>query len=604
MADCVWKKRPKMVWWCLVTVLVGISVPFAGGLYIEGEVETFDNWIFLARFCFLSDIGRLRFEVEYPKSFATQNLILYYDEPDQWPAVYPTESVELKTCLQKESVLQPENHQVINLTTAYVWSGCIVTKLDNEERIRFYGDTEKYDCRAGRSFTSRRERWWYVALDNCNSTRGMFLKYKMTFTNGDDYWTRHFSADQFGILQTDIVFLILFGLMFLVSLYTANGLHCRQLLHTTYKMFMTCIVFYMIAMILFIIYYADYASDGTPLNNVKMAALAFMAIGDGVFLLMLILMGKGYTITRGRISHSGSVKIAVLMCIYTMLYAALFVYQIAVFDPGEVLYLYESPAGFALIGIRGICWLWFMYAIFFTLKHYPEKNLFYVPFFLFYTAWFVSTPIMILIATYVFPKWWREKVMNVIELLIAFTAQLAFLIITRPSAANKNFPYHVRTSQIGVVNDPYGGPANNVDGFAHHGYGNNVMEGEGQLPNFTEMFAVTAASNRPVANGYMVNNNASGNKAPSLGDPVYPPTLPTAPPPAPIHQGPYPGPEMGNQQLTQPPSINHRLILPIRVVTKHRHQVTRCTHRRYPRPPCRHPYTRARTPAPKWATSS
>ena len=25
------------------------------------------NWIFLARFCFLSDIGRLRFEVEYPQ---------------------------------------------------------------------------------------------------------------------------------------------------------------------------------------------------------------------------------------------------------------------------------------------------------------------------------------------------------------------------------------------------------------------------------------------------------------------------------------------------------------------------------------------------------
>ncbi|XP_022093046.1 transmembrane protein 145-like isoform X2 [Acanthaster planci] len=509
MADYVSKKRPSMVWWCLVIALVTTPVPFSFALYIEGEVETFDNWIFLARFCFLSDIGRLRFEVEYPKSLATQNLILYYDEPDQWPSVYPTESVELKTCLEKESVLKPENHQVINLTTQYVWSGCILTKLDDNEQLRFYGDTEKYDCRAGRSFTSRRERWWYVALDNCNSTRGLYLKYKMTFTNGDDYWTKHFSADQFGILQTDIVFLILFGLMFFASLYIANGLHCRQLLHTTYKMFMAVIFFNMISMTLFIIFYADYASDGTPLQNVKMAALAFQAIADGVFLLMLILMGKGYTITRGRISHSGSVKIAVLMCIYTMLYAALFVYQVVIFDPGEVLYLYESPAGFALIGIRGICWLWFMYAIFFTLKHYPEKNLFYVPFFLFYTAWFVATPIMILIATYVFPKWWREKVMNVIELLIAFTAQLVFLIITRPSAANKNFPYHVRTSQIGVVNDPYGSAGNNVDAFEHHGYGNTILQNEGQVPNFTEMFAVTG-SNRGPSNGYVVNGN-TGN---------------------------------------------------------------------------------------------
>ena len=51
-------------------------------------------------------------------------------------------------------------------------------------------------------------------------------------------------------------------------------------------------------MVLFIIFYTDYANDGTPLMNVKMAALAFQAMGDGVFLLMLILMGKGYTITR------------------------------------------------------------------------------------------------------------------------------------------------------------------------------------------------------------------------------------------------------------------------------------------------------------------
>ena len=58
-----------------------------------------------------------------------------------------------------------------------------------------------------------------------------------------------------------------------------------------------------------------------------------------------------------------------------------------IFDEGEVLYLYESVAGFCLIALRGLCWIWFIYAIFFTLKHYPEKGLFYYPFFFFYTIW-------------------------------------------------------------------------------------------------------------------------------------------------------------------------------------------------------------------------
>lgn len=32
----------------------------------------------------------------------------------------------LQDCYLKESVLRPENNQVINLTTHYTWSGCMV----------------------------------------------------------------------------------------------------------------------------------------------------------------------------------------------------------------------------------------------------------------------------------------------------------------------------------------------------------------------------------------------------------------------------------------------------------------------------------------------
>ena len=57
------------------------------------------------------------------------------------------------------------------------------------------------------------------------------------------------------------------------------------------------------------------------------------------------------------------------------------------FDEGLVLYFYESPPGYGLITMRLIGWLWFLYAIFFTLKHHPNKSNFYFPFFLFYTLW-------------------------------------------------------------------------------------------------------------------------------------------------------------------------------------------------------------------------
>lgn len=37
-----------------------------------------------------------------------------------------TMSLPPQDCLAKESVIRPENNQVINLTTQYAWSGCQV----------------------------------------------------------------------------------------------------------------------------------------------------------------------------------------------------------------------------------------------------------------------------------------------------------------------------------------------------------------------------------------------------------------------------------------------------------------------------------------------
>lgn len=67
-------------------------------------------------------------------------------------------------------------------------------------------------------------------------------------------------------------------------------------------------------------------------------------------------------------------------------------------------------------------------------------------------------------------------------------------VITRPSAANKNFPYHVRTSQIGILlSSPKG--EEGTESFPHHAYGNSSFLGDSQ-PNFTELFSIQSVSLR------------------------------------------------------------------------------------------------------------
>uniref|UniRef100_A0A672SF17 Transmembrane protein 145 n=1 Tax=Sinocyclocheilus grahami TaxID=75366 RepID=A0A672SF17_SINGR len=423
------------------------------------------DWVFLTRFCFLTDFGRLDFKFRYPKSRCCQNILLYFDESSQWPAVYKRPD---KDCYLKESVLRPENNQVINLTTRYTWSGCMVEGEGNEEML---------SCVGGRSFRSVRERWWYIALSKCGGD-GLQLEYEMTLTNGQSFWTQHFSADEFGILETDITFLVIFALVFTLSCYFAYNLKGRQLLHTTYKMFMTAAGVEVLSLLFFCIYWGLYARDGVGNGSLKILGKSLFSVSFLIFLLMLILLGKGFTVT----SHTDGLPRAVISLFPLPLRVCL-----QFFDPGEVLYAYDSPAGYGLMGLQLLAYVWFCYAVLVSLKHYPEKQPFYIPFFTAYTLWFFAVPVMALIANFGISRWAREKIVNGIQLGIHLYAHVIFLAITRPSAANKNFPYHVRTSQIGILlSSP---KSMGAESFPHHAYGNSSFLGDSQ-PNFTELFSI------------------------------------------------------------------------------------------------------------------
>ena len=92
-----------------------------------------------------------------------QNLDLYYDTDSQWPVVYGEES-NLTNCREKESVLQVENNQFINLTSEVVYSGCQRHRVPRD-------NTTYFRCRGSRNFKTARERWWFIAVSNCNSAK-------------------------------------------------------------------------------------------------------------------------------------------------------------------------------------------------------------------------------------------------------------------------------------------------------------------------------------------------------------------------------------------------------------------------------------------------
>jgi hypothetical protein len=67
---------------------------------------------------------------------------------------------------------------------------------------RFYEHDKKQtilvSCHNTGTFTSARQRWWYIALANCGSTKGIDVRFKFKMSNGPpgDFWNEHFSADE------------------------------------------------------------------------------------------------------------------------------------------------------------------------------------------------------------------------------------------------------------------------------------------------------------------------------------------------------------------------------------------------------------------------
>lgn len=199
-----------------------------------------------------------------------------------------------------------------------------------------------------------------------------------------------------------------------------------HLYHCTYRLFGTSMFAQYIGIIIAGISWIRYGLSGlgphTTIGNL------FTSASEISYLLLLLLMAKGFTITRARLSSCSIVKLTIFINSYIVFYIILFVYQAEAFDPGEVLNLYESPAGFGLSMLRCISWLVFMISTGTTIRKYPEKSSFYYPFGMLGSLWILGGPFLTVVGIGVLDSWVRESVMCGTFAMLAFSGHFAFLV--------------------------------------------------------------------------------------------------------------------------------------------------------------------------------
>ncbi|XP_070551165.1 transmembrane protein 145-like [Ptychodera flava] len=381
----------------LACILVQVLLMATGDAkIIRGHLTTASNFQFVDRFCFQPDEeGSLQYEIKYKAADCCYKLLMFNDEPGQWP--YIREHGQALSCGEKKEVIPGAENAKLTLQDPY--NGC--------QRYNDSDGVEYMLCTGGRSFETVRARWWFLVMSNCYSDDGIDFEFHITMTNGVKLWDKHFSADERYILETDMTFLFVYFAMLLITAYFTKILADRNLLHSTYKLFIWSMLAEFSSLLLLTIALGKYGSTGVRMHGLEVLANLIGAAGILVFILMIVLLGKGFTVTRGTLSKTSFMKLATFMTMYTITYCILYIYEETMFDPRDVLYKYESVAGYGLIGLFFIGFLWTYYAIFFSIKNYPEKVSFYVPFGFIFALWWLATPMTIFICNHALDAWVR-----------------------------------------------------------------------------------------------------------------------------------------------------------------------------------------------------
>ncbi|XP_011695334.1 PREDICTED: transmembrane protein 145-like [Wasmannia auropunctata] len=402
---------------------------------LEGELITRENWAFVARFCFLTESGTFRYHFQLGGEERELKLLLYYDGPHQWPTVYPSN----KTCEEKESILDIDYGQIVPLNTSKRFSsGCV------------RGDDGVVRCDSQRKFISARPRWWFIVLADCASMKGLNVTYWISLTNAPAgaFWKEHFSADEFYILPLLIPTVCMYMIFIILSFYIALQLRSRRLLHVSYKLFIASLLCQLTGVSCELYSYVNLGLRGVPAMDAYLLGQLLEACSETLYTILLLLLALGYTITKSVLTSSQIRWLILFVSVTALFQLSLFGYQSEAFDPGLVLYMYESPPGYGLIALKLISWFVFVTRCFRTIRKLNTKLHFYTSLLFLGSVWFLFHPLTVLINTVFVDKWVRESMAKGSSLFIVFVGHIMFLYVTRPSVNNKRFPFHIRTFQV------------------------------------------------------------------------------------------------------------------------------------------------------------
>lgn len=185
----------------------------------------------------------------------------------------------------------------------------------------------------------------------------------------------------------------------ILSLYISLQLRSRRLLHISYKLFIASLLCQLLGVSFELYCYVNLGLRGESAVDAYLLSQLLEACSETLYTVLMLLLALGYTVTKSVLSASQIRWLVLFIGSTALCQMSLCIYQSEAFDPGLVLYIYESPPGYGLIALKLIAWFVFITRTFKTIRKLNTKLNFYTSLLFLGSVWFLFHPLTVCIHT-------------------------------------------------------------------------------------------------------------------------------------------------------------------------------------------------------------
>ncbi|CAH8603133.1 unnamed protein product [Heterobilharzia americana] len=268
----------------------------------------------------------------------------------------------------------------------------------------------------------KKPSWWFFTFDSCNEPllnneikslrKSQYtnirnkIAYRITLRNGEygHYFREHFSTQEFGKLEIDLVFFLFLAWLFFMA---------------------TSCCFIIIVQIFYILH-----GYFNPFNT--SLAQFFYATSISCFYASLLVLASGFTTVYRNISHNHKIIFLIISASYALINITCQISMVLTHYEVGVFSRYHSKPGYVYVGLQLFSFIAYICICLHTCVKWPDRRIYFIKFIAVSCIWFWTVPLWIIICLNHVHNWYIETLIHVWDELIHILGFIVMMIFLRP----------------------------------------------------------------------------------------------------------------------------------------------------------------------------